>query len=306
MYNTPMNKIIAFLLIFASCASTAKTNGAPSIMVSIKPFYNITAQIMHNVAEPKLLLKGNSSPHDYHLKPEDARNIHSSDLIVWGGPQLESFIEKSVAKKPNLNLAEVTLLKILPTRHQVALDDHHDHSHSHTEHDHNFDPHYWLDPDNAVVIANAIAEKLIEIDSKHQAIYKANLSAFEKRMNQKKSEWRQALQTVQHNPYIVLHDAYQYFEDYYDLNAAGAIHVNPEVPPSVHRIQAIQMILKEQEVKCIFSEPQFNTKVIELLVRNSDINQGILDPLGQDQDLGKDGYFRLIDNIVESFIQCNR
>lgn len=309
-----MTTIIRFLLVLSLYASTAMaaSSGAPHIIVSIKPFYNICANVMQGAGTPQLLLTKNASPHDYQLKPSDAKLIDSADLVIWGGPELEGYLHKSVNSlaAKELNLAAIPGLDLLPLRTSINWQhdcQHHGHSHAHEHCEHNvYDTHFWLDPDNAIIIASAIATRLGEIDPKHAQLYAQNATEFAKKINLQKHKWKQELAPYKKDPYIVSHDAFQYFNTYFGLDGVGSITLHPEVPPSIQRIQQIQKLLVQEKVRCIFSEPQFNYKIIDTLIAGTIVHKGELDPLGQDKDLGSNGYFILIDNLVDNFVACSK
>ncbi len=269
---------------------------------------------MQNVGTPELLVKGNGSPHDYQLRPSDAKLINESDLIIWGGVSIDGYLAKSVenlgdAKKSKaLDLSEIKKLKLLPVRTATnwAHEHNHDHGHDHDHsHDH-FDAHFWLDPDNAIKIAQAIADRLAEIDPQHAKIYQRNAKDLQAEILRKEKVWNAQLSPYHKIPFLVFHDAYQYFNAYFDLDGVGAISLNPEIPPSAQRIEQIQTLLQQEKVQCIFSEPQFNYKIIDSLTANMAVYKGVLDPLGQDQDLGPNGYLVLIDKMVDSFVLCGK
>ncbi len=302
-------------IIVALYATQAAASSAPKIIVSIKPFYNICANVMQLVGTPELLLAGNASPHDYQLKPSDVKLIESADLVIWGGPELEGYLAKSIstlANKKQLDLAAIPGLTLLSIRTSNNWEpDEHDHSHADHHHDHNHahnvnDPHFWLDPENAIIVATVIADQLSEIDPEHKNIYQQNARDFSKQINADKKKWRKELAPYKHSPYIVSHDAYQYFNKFFGLDGVGSITLHPEIPPSIARVQQIHNMLENEHVSCIFSEPQFNYKVIDTLIAGTKVHKGQLDPLGQDKDLGPNGYFMLINNLVHNFVQCNK
>lgn len=261
---------------------------------------------MNGLGKPRLLLQQNASPHDYQLKPSEVTAIMSSDLIIWGGPDLETFLQKPILNlgaEKNLNLASVSGLKLLTLRSGVNWETEHDHEH-HDHHHGNFDQHYWLDTDNSIIIIKAIAAKLSNIDPNNANIYNKNVDDYIQQLQAKKIVWRQQLSQVSGCSFVVFHDAYQYFAKEFALKEMGAISLNPEIPPSAQRMQQIQNLLQKEQIQCIFSEPQFNNKIILTLTDKTNIYHGMLDPLGQDQHLGVDGYLLLIDNLVQSFIKC--
>ena len=180
-------------------------------------------------------------------------------------------------------------------------DDHDDHGHeghAHGEHD----PHIWLDPMNAKVILEEMAEHLIENDQENASKYKANLKKARKDLDKltkkSKSELNKDFKS------IVFHDAYQYFEKRFDVNVLGAFTVNTDVMPGAEQLAEIREIIEHDKVSCVFSEPQFNPDIINAVAKDMNISTGVLDPLGATLNPGKDLYFDLISNMSKSFKGC--
>ena len=177
-------------------------------------------------------------------------------------------------------------------------DDHGHEGHAHGE----YDPHIWLDPQNAKIILNEMAEHLIENDQKNTSVYKANLNKalqdIDKLLKDVKSELNKDFKS------IVFHDAYQYFEKRFNVNVLGAFTVNTDVLPGAEQLSEIREIIEHDKVSCIFSEPQFNPDIIITVAKDMDIKTGVLDPLGATLNPGKDLYFNLIRNMSNSFKSC--
>ena len=185
-------------------------------------------------------------------------------------------------------------------------DDHDDHGHDehgHEGHAHGeYDPHIWLDPENAKVILNEMVEHLIENDAKNASAYKSNLNKALKDIDgllkSVKSELNKDFKS------IVFHDAYQYFEERFNVTVLGAFTVNTDVMPGAEQLSEIREIIEHDKVSCIFSEPQFNPDIINAVAKDMNIKTGVLDPLGATLDPGKDLYFDLIKNMSKSFKGC--
>ena len=195
-------------------------------------------------------------------------------------------------------------------------DDHDDHGHKkkddHEDHDDPAGheghppgahaPHNWLDPRNAKVILNEMAEHLIENDAKNASKYKSNLKKalndIDKLVSDVSSELNQSVAS------IVFHDAYQYFEKRFNVNILGAFTVNTDVMPGAEQLAEIREIIEHDKVACVFSEPQFNPNIIKAVAKDMNIKTGVVDPLGATLDPGKDLYFDLIRNMSKSFKGC--
>ena len=188
--------------------------------------------------------------------------------------------------------------------HGKKEDDHDDHGHDdHEGHAHGeFDPHIWLDPINAKVILNEMVEHLIENDPKNEAKYKSNLSKALKEIDKLTIDVMTDLSNSVSS--IVFHDAYQYFEERFNVNILGAFTVNTDVMPGAEQLAEIREIIEHDKVACVFSEPQFNPDIIKAVAKDMNIKTGVVDPLGATLDPGKDLYFNLIRNMSASFKGC--
>ena len=321
--------ILSFLTLFTSANAEIK------VVASIKPIHSLASYLMDGINKPDLIVDGYSSPHGFALKPSHAKMLQEADIIFWIGEDLENFLEKplkSIAKKAEkIELMEIKGLKKLKFRERNIFDGHDDHGHKedkhkedgHDDHGHDedghkedghddhgheghahgeYDPHIWLDPENAKIILNEMVEHLVENDEKNASTYKSNLDKalkdIDKLLKNVKSELNKDFKS------IVFHDAYQYFEKRFNVNVLGAFTVNTDVLPGAEQLSEIREIIEHDKVSCIFSEPQFNPDIINAVAKDMNIKTGVLDPLGASLNPGKDLYFDLIKNMSKSFKGC--
>ena len=326
--------ILSFLTIFTSANAEIK------VVASIKPIHSLASYLMDGVGKPDLIVDGYASPHGFALKPSHAKMLQEANLIFWVGEGLENFLEKplkSIAKNAEkIELMEIKGLTKLKFRERNIFDGHDDHGHDedghkedghddhghdedgHKEDDHDdhghdedgheghahgeYDPHIWLDPENAKIILNEMVEHLIENDEKNASIYKSNLNKALKDIDgllkSVKSELNKDFKS------IVFHDAYQYFEERFNVTVLGAFTVNTDVMPGAEQLSEIREIIEHDKVSCIFSEPQFNPDIINAVAKDMNISTGVLDPLGATLEPGKGLYFDLIRNMSKSFKGC--
>ena len=188
-------------------------------------------------------------------------------------------------------------------------DDHHGHEDedddsNHEGHNHGeFDAHIWLDPVNAKAMVSEIAHELSELDPSNKSNYEKNA---EKMISSLDDLIERVSTTIPKNSsFIVFHDAYQYFENRFNIKAAGALTLNPEVLPGAKQIAEIQEIIEHDSVKCIFSEPQYNPKIIEMLSADMKVLTSVLDPLGANIEAGHEMYNDLILEIASSLKDCS-
>ncbi len=183
----------------------------------------------------------------------------------------------------------------------------HDHDHAHEGHDHDhdgFDMHLWLDPQNAKAMAAAIEKTLAEADPDNAAAYKANLEKLNLRIDALDKSLVETVAPVKDKPFIVFHDAYQYFEHRYQVRVAGSITVSPEVLPGAERLSQIHAKIRELGATCVFAEPQFEPKLINVVIEGTPAKSGTLDPEAATLDAGPDLYFQLMEGIGTSLKTC--
>jgi len=192
--------------------------------------------------------------------------------------------------------------------HEGDSDKGHGHDHegdSHAGHDHpDHDLHFWLDPVNARAMIAEIARVLGEADPDNAARYAGNAEAYGARLDALIEETAATVEPVKARPAVVFHDAYQYFEKRFGLNVVGSITVSPEVLPGAQRLSEIREKVKELDAACVFSEPQFELKLVSVVTEGTDARTGVLDPLGAETADGPDLYITLIRNLGRSFAAC--
>lgn len=179
-------------------------------------------------------------------------------------------------------------------------------AHGHDDHEHEgHDMHVWLDPRNAVAMTKAIVAALSAADPAHAATYAANGAAVEARIATLDGRLAAELAPVRGKPFIVFHDAYQYLDERYDLAGVGAITVNPDRAPGAERILQIRGKIADLGAVCVFSEPQFEPRVVTRLVEDTGVRTGVLDPdAAAGHTPGPDLYFELMSDLAGSLVHC--
>ena len=334
------NRIHSFLILvlFSIISLVSSANADVKVVTSIKPIHSLASYVMDGVGKPDVIVDGYNSPHGFSLKPSHAKMLENADLVIWVGEDLEAFLEKplnTIAKKAkNIEVMDLKGIKKLEFREKNIFEGHDDHGHDehkdehkehghdehkdeHKEHGHDehkekdaheghhhgeHDPHVWLDPMNAKVITKEITKQLVQLDSKNSAAYKANskkaLADIDKLTKAIKKDLNKDLR------FVVFHDAYQYFENRFNIKVLGALTVNTDVMPGAEQLSEIREVIEHEKVNCIFSEPQFNPSIIKSIAKDTKVKTGILDPLGAKLDKGKNLYFDLLNDMASSFKGC--
>lgn len=310
-----LKKHLLSLLIFLCPAGLAMAADAPAVVISIKPIHALVAGLMQGVAEPELLVKGGGSPHGYSLRPSQARALANADLVVWVGPQLESFLSKPLAtlasKAHQLELLETIEGPLLALRKGGAWEGHahgHDAEHHGQEDEHQgyemaaVNTHIWLSPLLAKQIVAHTAQVLSRIDPAHQGEYAQNAAQLQDRLDQLHRQLKNRLAPVKSVPYVVFHDAYHYFENAYGLNAVGSITLDPQRAPGAKRIADMRTKIKDLHARCVFSEPQFKPQLVQTVIEGTNARSGTLDPLGSQLPEQAESYFALMNQLVDNLL----
>jgi zinc transport system substrate-binding protein len=288
---------VAAILLLSSASAWADLK----VVSSIKPLHSLVAQVMKGAGTPSLLLDGANSPHTYALKPRDAENLQEADVIFWIGPDLESFLEKPLQtlgrRAKILALTEAAGVRRLHVRQGpgFASDDHKHHG---------TDPHIWLDPDNAKAILAAVAGTLSEADPANAKIYAANAANASLDIDALTQDLAIAVAPAKNQSFIVFHDAYQYFEKRFGLEASGAIALQPDAAPGAKTLRDLRSLIATKNITCVFSEPQFDSKLVSVVIEGTNARAATLDPLGATLDAGPDLYARLMRKLATDLRRC--
>lgn len=301
----PMRLLLLSIFIVALPLHAAD---APRVVATIAPIHSLAAGVMAGVATPELLVSGAASPHSYMLKPSQVRALQGADLVVWSGEGVESFMPRTLrALKEGprqLKLAAQPGMKLLPAREGGVWGGAHDHDHDHRGHEGGVDGHLWLDPANARVAVSALVVELARIDPPRAERYRRNGDALLMRLDRLDRDIEALLAPVRGVPYLVFHDGYHYFEDRYRLNAVGSISVDPEHKPGAKRLRELGAMIKQRQVRCLFSEPQFSPAAVAAVTAGSGVKSGVLDPLGSRHEPGEGLYFEMMRALGESLRSC--
>ena len=292
--------IIIFGLIVTSNAISSE------IVVSIKPLHSLVSAVTEGSNSVSLVIDSSMTPHNFALKPSHAKLLNNAKVLFYIDDEFESGLKKTVKGLPKsvkvIRVSKMKKLRLLSTRADDNWEedghDHHDHGHSSN------DLHFWLDPNNAIEIVKSITQELSAIYPENINIYKKNAKNIIKEIKTTDLLIKSMLEPVRNKPYIVFHDAYQYFEKAYSLKSVGSILVDPELPASAKRIIKIRSKIKSLNAHCVFKEPQFRAKIVKTVIDGTTTKIGILDPLGADIKSGPGMYTNLLKNIAENLNAC--
>ena len=282
---TVLFKVIATVLLFPSFAFAK-----PMVLSSIKPLTLIVQEIAGDSANTDTLLPVTASPHDYPMKVSDYARLQKADVVLWIGPELESFLKKPISNLPVGKVVTAYDLAGLYWPEAITYEDHH----------HERDPHLWLDPRNAVVVARTLTIVLGKIDSANNSLYEANMQKFAIKMEDLDQKLSTNLKPVSNRGFAVYHEGYGHFVSHYGLHQLDYVTFTPEQRPGAKHVAVLQEKLA-REGQCIFTEPYTDVQAVQTLAKDLKLQVGTLDALGTQEVTN---YSQLLERLTDAFLAC--
>ena len=371
-----MNKILSIIILILFSNSTVFAAETKGVVTTIQPINSLVSAVIGNTGKTISLIPAEISPHEYKLKPSDAKKMQEANIIFFVSNHLESGVTKVFKNLPKnikiIDLLEETGIEHLAIRDNEAWerhdhhgheghddhddhdkhgkkhddhDDHDKHSKKHDDHDHDKhakkhddhddhdkhgkkhddhddhdkhakkhddhddhqskdDVHIWLSPDNAIKIVKKVNEELSLLFPDNASQYKENSNNIINKISDLKSELTKDLAPIKDKPYVVFHDAYQYFEKAFGLNAVGSVALEGDIASSPKQISFIKDKIKKLNASCVFQEPQFDSKLVKIVVEGANAQIGTLDPLGVNISGKENFYIQLLKNMAKSLKEC--
>ena len=329
-----MMKLFSIIILFVFSSINAFATETTGIISTIQPINSLVSAVIGNTGKTISIIPAEQSPHDFKLKPSDVKVLQNSNIIFYVSNHLESSVTKVFKNLPKniklINLMEESGINHLAIRDNAAWerhdhhgddhddhdkhgkkhDDHDDHEKhgkkhdDHDDHEKEDDVHIWLSPDNAIKIVQKVNKVLSLYFPENSKIYNENTTKFIDKIRNLKMELIKELSPIKNKPYIVFHDAYQYFEKTFELNAVGSVALEGDIASSPKQISFIKDKIIKSKASCVFQEPQFDSKLVKIVVEGTNAKIGTLDPLGVNITGNKDFYLQLLTNMAKSLKEC--
>ncbi len=296
------------MLLLPTLASA--TTEKPKVVASIQPLYLISQELLGDQADVERLMPLGASPHGFQLSWSQRRLLDEADLIVWVGPSLELFIEKVISTRPNLSLdsvpSAIETTATIGTSHARSLGESHDHaSHNHVSHNHEAhgrDPHLWLDPENALIIARQLIDHLKKLlnDEQEHARLEEKYRTFAKKIDATNRQLQADLRPVQSVPFIVFHDALQHFQQHYGLMPYQVVTRLPEQRPGAKHLHQLRQRIEQGQ--CLLVEPYYSAAQTRRLQSEFNLVVEEIDILGAEANSYTDFLLTLASGIKHCLV----
>ncbi len=260
-----MKKIISFL-VFVLFASSSFAAEKPLKVVTTTTYF---AELVKEVGGERVAVHAVASPkfnvHFIQPKPSDVAKTAKADLFVFAGLDLEAWADPLLeasgrhdlfrGSARNLDLSQGIVLLKIPERLSRAEGDLHAFG----------NPHYTLNPENALIMAVSVSRKLQEIDPDHAAEYQAREKEFLTELNKKITEWKALCAHCAGGEIFSYHDDIVYLADFLKLKEGQYLEPKPGVPPTPKHLAFLEKYAAEKKVGLILAASYYPKRTLEKL-----------------------------------------
>ena len=278
------------LLLFSGCAGKVET---ADIAATTLPVYEFTQAICQgtDLTVGRLITESVSCLHDYSLNVNQVRQVESAELIVLSGAGLEEFMEDILTGKPSVDASQgIALLE----------GEEHEEGHNHEAgHHHEHDPHIWLSPANARIMAANICQGLTVQYPQWEPAFSANLETLLTKLDALERSGQDALSQLSCRELITFHDGFAYFAQAFDLDILAAVEEESGSEASAKELIGLITLTREHQLPAIFVEQNGSTSAADILCRETGAKEYVLD-MAMAGDSYFEAMYRNIDTVKEA------
>lgn len=281
------------ILILFGCLFGCAPDNAADIAATTLPVYTFTTRLCEgtDLTVDRLITENISCLHDYTLKVSQMRAIQGAKVVIINGAGLEEFLDDALD----------TVTNIIDCSQGIHLHegDGHDHGHDHSGHIHEEDPHIWLSPKNAIMMAENIANHLAELFPQHSAFFAENLRKLVAELEALQSYGESALADLSCRELITFHDGFAYLAESFDLTILKAVEEESGSEASAAQLIELCNLVDEHNIPAVFSETNGSTSSAAIIAEETSISLYTLDMVMSGNDYFE-AMYRNINTLLEA------
>ena len=298
-----MRALVAALALIGVVGAGARADAKVHVVTTIETFADLARKVGGDRVEVKSLSHGYMDPHYVEPKPSLVMDLNRADLLVHVGLELEigwlpplvlgSRNERIGLGQPgNLDAStQIPVLDVPTTKVDRSMGDIHPQG----------NPHYWITPDNALIVAREIAQRLAQIDGGGAATYQANLKRFEDELAKRRGEWEKRAAPVRGMKIVTYHKSWSYVSKWLGLQELGYVEPKPGIPAPPSHIASLIGFMRREGVKVILMESFYPRNTVELVAQKAGAKALVMpSDVGATAEI-KD-YFALVDAVVQKLV----
>ncbi len=274
------------------------------IVTTTSDLASITKEIGKDKIKVTSLSTGTQDPHFIEVRPSMVMKLKNADLLILVGMDLDIWVQSLIdaSRNPKISYAQlgyldasvdIEKLDVPPGKVDASMG----HLHIYGN------PHYWLDPENAKIIASNICERLSKISHENSHYFRDNLTEFNGKIDKKISEWKEKLAPFRGQKIAVYHRSWVYFVNRFDLVIGCELEPKPGIPPSPGHLKKVIDIIKQENIKVILMEVFYNEKPARFVSKATGAKVvAVPNSVGGVKEA--QDYLSLIDTIVDGLIEA--
>ena len=295
----------------ASAPHTIAPGKTLTVSTSFYPIQYLAEAIGGKLVKVSTVTPSNVEPHDFELSGKETAELGKADLIAYV-PGFQPSLDKAV-KEVGSGPTVVDLSKPANLVHHEGVEEEHEHSeeasdgataqsteaghddHGHAEHSHaeggedhdgDLDPHFWLDPQRMIKVAETLESSFAQVDPANANDYKAGLDKLKTALTNLDTQYTKGLSSCQHKTFITSHAAFGYLADRYKLTQASISGIDPETEPSPAEMANIKSVVQSTGVKTIFTEELVSDAPAKAIAAETGAETSVLSPLESKPERG--------------------
>ncbi len=286
--------------------SFASDDGRLRVLTSFYPMYDFACKIGGDSIEVINMVPSGTEPHDWEPSTNDLKNLEKADVFIYNGADMEPWAD-------DLLVSRSDALRVVEASENIELrttDGEHEHAHEHAEADHHhgdFDPHVWLDPENAKIEMETIKDALSASDPANAAVFQANYEKYAAELDALDAEFREKLSSLPNRTIVVAHEAFGYLCDAYGLTQVGIEGLSPDSEPDPGRMAQVIDFVRENNISTIFFEELVSPKVAEAIASETGAQAKMLSPLeglSDEQSAAGADYFSVMHDNLAALLEA--
>lgn len=215
-----------------------------------------------------------ADPHTYEMLPSDYQSIQNAKIFFYGSMALDGWAL-------NLNVKnKIEMLNLVPINYLIEIKIHNYGIGDNKDEHLGIDPHFWTDPITVKAMLPGLVNELIKVDPDGEKEYRINEDRFVRMLTKLDSTIKEETFTIKNKKVFTGHPFYNYFFERYGFNVVGSLEVAPGIQPTPKEIKNLIELLKQENVKAIFTHKKHSDKPVKVLAESAGIKVYELDPIG--------------------------
>lgn len=279
--------IVILALSFMGCKrqSVADT-GKTTVYTTIYPLYFMAKEIGGDRIDVTNIIPAGISVHEWEPGTRDMARLYEADLIIYIGLDLDSWILKTQSSDSNAIYCKASE-NIEPIK----------------EEGNTVNPHVWLSPKNALIMADNVKKALVDVNQSDSAYFEANYNALRQRLEELDRQYSETLSNVPRKSFVVYHKAFSYIARDYGLEEITVIGLDDEQEPSLAQISRVIDYCKANGIKYIFAEPLVTSKPMQTIAAGAGaqiLTLNPLDGLTEEEEKNGDDYISIMQENLKN------